>query len=620
MKSLLQLWIELADQVGSLCRVSTSRDQEYVTGRVEAEGVSFLTITLPSYARAFEQALRDEVISPDLFPGFRTRKGEAGPMFLSGLARRVFDYDSGAVLQDPDPNSIFGVRQLTLFFNRLELECTDARKQKAIDGYLAVEEELRERDERYGDDFPLAGEFQAVARLLYDRVLSRLDDDILIGNITGRHGSGQTADRLQGNLKYDFVEWPERLEEVFPFGDHAQPSRTFDYVRARASFLPRDQERAAKLSLVPKTLKTPRVICIEPTCMQYMQQGIMQKLVDYLEDSPILNGMIGFRDQTPNQRLAKEGSVSGLLATLDLSEASDRVSNQHVFVLVHDYPFVWRGLSATRSEKVDVPGHGVINVAKFASMGSATCFPIEAMVFLAVVFVGIQRSLHRPLTMEDVRSLHGRVRVYGDDIIVPTHYARDVIDCLEAFGFKVNTNKSFWTGKFRESCGAEFYDGHNVSVVRCRRELPRSRGDARQIISAVSMRNHFWMKGLFEICESLDSMLESVLGSENFPRMLPNLSSVSFTGEVGTGSAVLGRFDWVADVTGHSRHYHHPVVRGWVARTKKPKSVASGEGSLLKMFLLGGSNALSDREHLLRYGRPKAVAISLQTVPCHLAW
>jgi hypothetical protein len=293
--------------------------------------------------------------------------------------------------------------------------------------------------------------------------------------------------------------------------------------------------------------------------------------------------------------------------------------------MLHRYPFVWRGVDACRTRKVDISELGVtIELSKFASMGSALCFPMEAMVFLAVVFVGIEKALDRPVTMKDVKSLHGSVRVYGDDIIVPTDYARDVVAALEAFGFKVNTNKSFWTGLFRESCGAEYYQGVDVSVVRMRRLFPsgqrfdrkRPHRNAREIISLVVLRNQLWSRGLFETVEFLDEVIVRFLGRNRFPRMVPDYSSVSYTGDPSTGSPLLGRFSYDGPtVDCQDEDWHVPLVTGYVAKSVLPPSVATGEAALLKAFLKRGDEPYPDREHLMRYGRPKDVSITLRKVP-----
>jgi hypothetical protein len=54
------------------------------------------------------------------------------------------------------------------------------------------------------------------------------------------------------------------------------------------------------------------------------------------------------------------------------------------------------------------------------------------------------------------------VSVYGDDIIIPTYAYEHLIQLLTALGFVINRDKSFGTGAFRESCGADYYYGINV--------------------------------------------------------------------------------------------------------------------------------------------------------------
>jgi len=122
-------------------------------------------------------------------------------------------------------------------------------------------------------------------------------------------------------------------------------------------------------------------------------------------------------------------------------------------------------------------------------MGSALTFPIESMVFLTIVFLAKEEELRRPLTRKDIKSLRGQVRIYGDDIIVPIGLVPAVVRLLEAFGLKVNQNKSFWNAKFRESCGGDYYQGHDVTVVRLRSLFPTNRKHALEMASTVSFRN-----------------------------------------------------------------------------------------------------------------------------------
>jgi len=287
-------------------------------------------------------------------------------------------------------------------------------------------------------------------------------------------------------------------------------------------------------------------------------------------------------------------SIDGSLATLDLSEASDRVSNQHVRAMLRSHPHIAGAVDACRSRKADVPGYGVKRLAKFASMGSALCFPFEAMVFLTVVMLGIQNALNRPLTLKDIKSLKGQVRIYGDDIIVPVEYVNHVIDSLGTFGFLVNSDKSFWTGKFRESCGKEYYDGHDVTIVRCRQLLPSSRGHVQEIEATVAMRNLFYKRGFWPTCRFLDSLIEEFIPFPAVAETSPGLGKLSALG-----------------YETHRTHpdYQSPLVKAAVSYHKLPNDNLEGDGALLKFFLKRSELPFADRKHLERAGRPVAVGI-----------
>jgi hypothetical protein len=290
--------------------------------------------------------------------------------------------------------------------------------------------------------------------------------------------------------------------------------------------------------------------------------------------------------------MARRGSLFRDLATLDLSEASDRVSNQLVRELTAQHPWLAKALDATRSRKADVRGK-TIRLAKFASMGSAVCFPIETLVFLTCVFVGIEQALNRPLCRRDLDGYSDSVRVYGDDIVVPVQMTDSVIRSLETYGLKVNRHKSFWTGSFRESCGKEYFRGEDVSIVRVREFLPSSRRHVRELVSAVSLRNNLFLAGLWKSAKHLDRLIGGLI---DFPAVLPT-------------SPCLGRYSFLGYDTGKvCPNLHKPLVRGWRISPKIPKSPLGGLGALQKFFLKRGFEP-SEEGHLERAGRPHVVNI-----------
>jgi hypothetical protein len=247
-------------------------------------------------------------------------------------------------------------------------------------------------------------------------------------------------------------------------------------------------------------------------------------------------------------------------------------------------------------------------------MGSALCFPLEAMVFLTVIFLGIERELGTPLSRKQVVNCYsGRVRVFGDDLIVPRDNVLSVIGELETFGFRVNVGKSYWIGRFRESCGKEYYDGNDVSIVKVRQVLPTSRLDADGVIAAVALRNLLYWAGIWSGARWLDNYLGKML--KHFPNVAPTSPLL------GRESALGYQFETLDPYT------HSPLTKGYFVRAKPPPSHLEGIGALLKCLSmespallryhlrrLGVPNidtANVDDEHLERSGRPQRVNIKL---------
>jgi hypothetical protein len=600
MKSHMLLLQVVLHEMGDRCCTSTIRDWKTITERVEAEGLSFLTITLPQYCKDFEKSLSIAEVPTSLFAGF-AKRGRL-PRFLGGFAGLVFDRNSGLMVDEPNIDAIQAIRQICLLFSKVNLECSDARKAAAIRKFIDCEEDVRLHDASL--DYDNLSQFKSCALRHLGDVMAVVDRKIHDGDIVPRHGPGATADKLVGNNKYYQNEWPRRLEEgFFPHGEFLFSSWSQSNPEVSDSsdvnILEPGQERPVRVITVPKTLKTPRIIAIEPTCMQYTQQGIMEVLVKAIESHSVLKDFIGFTDQEPNQLLAQSGSITGALATLDLSEASDRVSNQHVRAMSGYFHHFSGALDQTRSRRADVPGYGVLRLAKFASMGSALCFPIEAMVFFTIVLCGIEDELMRPLTRRDLLDLRGQVRIYGDDIIVPVDYVRSVVSKLETFGFRVNAGKSFWTGKFRESCGKEYFNGTDVSVVRVREMLPTQRRHVREIISTTSLRNQMYFAGNWKTASWLDEWMSRLIP---WPTVLPT-------------SPALGRHSFLGyESEKECPHLQKGLVRAYSVRATLPLSPLDGYGALLKFFLKRDNASAEpsvERDHLERAGRPQAVNIKL---------
>jgi hypothetical protein len=593
MKSLMHLVKEVLSDIEDLCCVRTTRDFETISRRVDHEGMSFLTISLPSFCRDFESCLALERVSSTSFLGYA--KNGALPRFLGGLLELVFDRKTGLIQACPSTAAIFSIRQVCLMFKKFEAECTPSRVRKAIEGFALTEVQLTE----CVDDLPeYKLEFLSTcSKVLFSPILDRLDAELSesVESLIPKHGPGTTSSGHRGNAKYEWLTWTDRLQQHFPAGDFLIPSWNDNRLHELVCLRP-GQEPPVKVITVPKTLKTPRIIAVEPVHMQYVQQALLEKLVPLLE-SRIMCDSIGFTNQGISQELARKGSRDGSLATLDLSEASDRVAMVVVEAMLAPWPTLLELVRACRSTTANVPGFGVIPLTKFASMGSALCFPIESMVFLSILFMATFKSSITPTPWKARSAFLRSVRVYGDDIVLPIDCTQSAVCELEAFGLRVNQHKSFSTGKFRESCGGDYFAGEAVNPTYFHTNIPASRLHVREVEATVAARNLFYQAGLWRTAKYLD---ECITTFAPFPVVAPT-------------SPLLGRFSYLGyESQKMCEHLHRPKAFGMTPKRVKPVSKLDGYGALMKHFLKRGSEPFFDKDHLSAEGRPKVAAINLR--------
>jgi hypothetical protein len=96
-------------------------------------------------------------------------------------------------------------------------------------------------------------------------------------------------------------------------------------------------------------------------------------------------------------------------------------------------------------------------------MGNAFTFPLQTVLFTSLV-VGAYRAYGRKIIWPSDATV-GNFAVFGDDIIVHRECYDLVVKLLHYCGFTVNSDKSFNSGPFRESCGTDYFSGYNVRGV-----------------------------------------------------------------------------------------------------------------------------------------------------------
>jgi hypothetical protein len=229
---------------------------------------------------------------------------------------------------------------------------------------------------------------------------------------------------------------------------------------ARSYHYPHNVVDHSKYSFVNKTRTVARGICTEPSVNMWLQLGAGAILEDRLKSFFRID-FNGDKDRKiPSQpelnaELARVGSITDRLATIDLESASDSMA---LGMLAEMLPRSFLSvLLFLRCPKTRTPSGEELALNMVSTMGNGFTFPLQTMLFAAVVR-GVASVVGCKLD-------HSNFGVFGDDIICPSQMYRTVTRVLSILGFTVNASKSFVEGPFRESCGADFFLGQNIRGV-----------------------------------------------------------------------------------------------------------------------------------------------------------
>jgi hypothetical protein len=509
-----------------------------VSARVSAEGIGFLTKTLPRLGKAFDKALTKVTKLNANDVGFETLPASELPLFCGEFFSRVFD-PTGTVLPDPCAESIKIIRQIVYLFYKYELPYSQEQEQKVLDRFIKTEEEILNAHDSFASLMRTADGCHATvnpgrkarmtqiavtlrARKLLERVFMTYEDAkgrITPGfdwiNIVPRHGPGAVATKQRLWDKFNWTNVSNRIRTEWPLDEYFYSS--LSHVCDDISNLTKvgDRSLPARVLLVPKDSRGPRLISCEPVDFQWIQQGVMRSLVQHIEAHPLTRGVVNFTDQCHNRSAAQLASRDGRFATLDLNEASDRVSVDLVRLLFP--PAVFTKLMACRSSSTVLPDGKELTLHKFAPMGSALCFPILALTVWSI----LAASAPDAYTQE-------RILVYGDDVIVPTANAANAIEQLESFGLKVNQDKSCISGLFRESCGMDAFKGIDVTPVRFR-TVWSSTPSADVYTSWIAYANSMFDRRYYTVYERIVELLHDTYGaipSDDMHLACPSLRAV----------------------------------------------------------------------------------------------
>lgn len=480
-------------------------DVRIIQRRLHNEGPAFLTKTLPVLEKVLLMSLEQGGVNKYYIyqscpraTAFRW-KGNF-PELFSGLFQKIFHQD-GFLKEESDIDvfAIYQIRQVCSYFYKIAVEYDANQLQEAEDRFVEVDKEV-------GDsfDFAVADSLRKCVETNYKELLTDSLSDVLhkfgpsptSGTFSQKADPRKITDVYPWYIWKDYIIPPHDLDRSYFFayasrnmfnssvyehdwklGQFAKRRpgpvvdlNTLSYAEqtAKYSFCDKpdyvvptvglEMERVSELLFVPKDSRGPRTIVREPANTLPLQMTFFNYLSSYIERKS--GYRVNFRKQETNQRLAKENSITRQFSTLDLKEASDRVSSRLVSVLFQNCPAL-RGLLKFRTPTCSLPSGKTIQLNKLAGMGSGYTF--ASMAFIIHVVSAQAISDFRHISYRQATQL---AYVYGDDIIVPTDCVTVVIRALASVGFRINPDKCFKYSHFRESCGADYFYGNRVVPLR----------------------------------------------------------------------------------------------------------------------------------------------------------
>jgi len=349
---------------------------------------------------------------------------------------------------------------------KLKPDSSEILDARASEKFLQCNEACRtwvvpEPVSSYQDE--LLGEFRrALYKFWYKDGTNAIFDHDYDALYYGRCGPGSAIDSRGGDWYvklYDsslthtkpyLYELYKRYIKSFPEWSNAESIRHGNHGEASVV-------EGNRLSFVPKNCDISRTICVEPTLNMFYQLGFGHVLERRLEECFGINLA---NQQLKNRELARQGSIFDNYVTIDLSSASDSISLSMLKWCLPPSWYSW--LVKYRSERCKI-GASYHDLHMVSTMGNGFTFPLQTILFSCVVIAAMKVHDRKILYPRGVD--YGNFGVNGDDIICERECSTSVMWLLNTLGFVINRDKTFIEGPFRESCGADFFQGVNIRGV-----------------------------------------------------------------------------------------------------------------------------------------------------------
>ena len=490
---------------GHYSNADATLDCNRITSRLRSEGSGFATRTLPTLATGLFQLKEHGVAS---FPQFKLKRGTEYPVFLG----RLFNLALYSVDQKLRIKAVDFLYSFSVAFKKLKGDYPVKVVRKLFADFCKTDVELSNINFLSPRLRPILEDARAQWRIFVAD--TNLAD--LIENSTPQPGPGATNDPTEKNMRYRPHRLYTQIDQCMPYTEWFYPT-LYDVFGSDAAydgtFRVTYKSPVARFKAVPKTAGKPRGICIEENEMQVCQQAVRKAM--YKAITQYFGDNIALRKQSVNAELALISSESLEFATIDESEASDRVARFLVSWLAQDDMKVHNILMGLSTKYVRPPDEvkdeygPVVSTQKYAPMGSALCFPVMSLVHMFLV-----RAIIRLSTVEDTRLSCDKVYVYGDDIILPTEHVERVYTYLPMFGMKLNKDKSFYRSHFRESCGIHAYHGVDITPVYIKYIPFHDSANAQASVFAVE--SQLFKKGFLNAAELQRKMITEAYGEQMY--------------------------------------------------------------------------------------------------------
>lgn len=315
-------------------------------------------------------------------------------------------------------------------------------KAVALSAFEASERRCRRTNELWEDGIPRLSSFQMLSHMrdIIYRVLGSTPPPISeLPLFLGRGATYKVGMAKPRGQKLDPKSGNDATLQLLR---HSDVMASLPHIEA-VNLVP-----GSRLTTVPKSYKTDRVICVEPTINGMVQRGygklIRRKLFDVF-------GLDIRTQQGVNRGMISTSGGCEKYATIDFAAASDTISFN---VVRHLLPWDWfEALAAAACPRYEINGEWR-EFEKFSSMGCGFTFELETLIFSAMCVAS--------------GSTPGEWSVFGDDVIVRRELAGVVQHLGEDLGFEVNVDKTYASGPFRESCGFDSFNGICVTPFRIR--------------------------------------------------------------------------------------------------------------------------------------------------------